>query len=371
MTNITQSSKRCILYYPTISIPTGRWLKQAILYWDEIGSIVPHHYDDTALVPYSSAIQHLLDEGYFRPFRPEALINQGWSRVEELEQEFKSLFESAEFQHLLNRLFIPRASQTDMKANSSFLYSRVHRDKISHELFYYLEDRGVAKRNDDSEWYQFEANTALLYMAVLAKYLADEDLQSTVPGTDFEIYERLAFQALPENEGIACLKTNFYHTLPTPREDVPLKKIVAFKQKRRAELLNFRQEIELFQQSLRACHNQAEAKEICASFSEKLERNVADIEATMRDARIAMVPSSMQTIIKLESPALWATAVVAAGKATQVANIPLDWSAIGIGVLGAIEVAKYIIDKRNEQRATLRNSPFSYLYSAKQKKILT
>ena len=41
----------------------------------------------------------------------------------------------------------------------------------------------------------------------------------------------------------------------------------------------------------------------------------------------------------------------------------------GIGVLGAIEIATYIIDRRNEDRARLRDSPFSYLYHAQQSKL--
>jgi hypothetical protein len=36
--------KRAILYYPTITLPPGGWLRQAILYWDQVGSIVPMRY---------------------------------------------------------------------------------------------------------------------------------------------------------------------------------------------------------------------------------------------------------------------------------------------------------------------------------------
>ena len=31
-----------ILYYPTIDIQDGAWLRNAILYWDEVSSIVPY-----------------------------------------------------------------------------------------------------------------------------------------------------------------------------------------------------------------------------------------------------------------------------------------------------------------------------------------
>ena len=31
-----------ILYYPTIDIQDSTWLRNAILYWDEVSSIVPY-----------------------------------------------------------------------------------------------------------------------------------------------------------------------------------------------------------------------------------------------------------------------------------------------------------------------------------------
>jgi len=39
---------RSVLYYPTITIPPGSWLRNAVLYWDSVGSIVPRSFDDYA-----------------------------------------------------------------------------------------------------------------------------------------------------------------------------------------------------------------------------------------------------------------------------------------------------------------------------------
>jgi hypothetical protein len=33
--------KRTVLYYPTISIPSGKWLRLVLFYFDEVASIVP------------------------------------------------------------------------------------------------------------------------------------------------------------------------------------------------------------------------------------------------------------------------------------------------------------------------------------------
>ena len=54
------------LYYPSIDIPNENWLKTAILYWDEINTIVPSSIDN----PYQEQVtQFLSNEGVIRPLQ--------------------------------------------------------------------------------------------------------------------------------------------------------------------------------------------------------------------------------------------------------------------------------------------------------------
>src|SRR5258708_7233354 len=68
--------EKVLLYYPTIDIPSPSWVRQGLMYWDKIGSIVPDSYD--AHLPknlrYSDQIQPLYDSGLFRPFNPADLL---------------------------------------------------------------------------------------------------------------------------------------------------------------------------------------------------------------------------------------------------------------------------------------------------------
>ena len=350
--------KRTILYYPTISIPTSDWLRRSLLYWDEIGSIVPMDYEERTLIPYSSDIQFLKAEGEFRAVRPERLASS-WEKSEQLAKELINIIESQKFQNILPR--------REMR----LLHSRIHRDKISGNVVDYLENWGLAERDkEDWDWIRFENRTALLYMAILAKYLADEDSMATIPGTDLQEYESLIYEAILPSDGFACLTTNYLNMVPVPREDVSLSDIVEFKQKRYSELLEFRQQINEFHKSLKACQRKSDAHDIAATFSEKITKELDNLKAVMDDSRLATAVGSLKTIIKLDSPALWATAGVMVGQATKVADIPIQWSLAGIGILGAIEIANFLTDKRNERRAALRDSPFAYLYHAQRKGIL-
>ena len=59
-----------ILYYPTISVGDGPWLRAAALYWDEVCSIVPSSY----LGRLSPELKYLLERGQYRPIDPQQIL---------------------------------------------------------------------------------------------------------------------------------------------------------------------------------------------------------------------------------------------------------------------------------------------------------
>lgn len=96
---------RTILYYPTIDIPTNSWLRHSLLYWDEVSSIVPKSWDERMLLELSPDIHYLIDEGQFRPIKPEDLImgRDNWDAFEQFQNEFKEIVSSARFQMFIKR----------------------------------------------------------------------------------------------------------------------------------------------------------------------------------------------------------------------------------------------------------------------------
>lgn len=353
--------KRTILYYPYIDVPTDSWLRQALLYWDEISSIVPQSYEESALIPYSSDIEYLYHEGEFRPIRPDLIIRQpnGWNQLEQFEKELKSILSSNNFKRILP----PKQER--------YLSSRVHVDKVSNNIFHYLKKRGLAKSDENNwDWYLFEKNTSFLYMSILAKYLADIDVHATIPGTDRKEYERLIYNARTQSNSFACLDTRFRNALPIPREDMPLSDVLNFKQRRRSELLNFRFLISDFHNKLSEAENNSQLKETVIQFKENIEKGLDDLTALMKDSKISTAVGSLKTIVKIKSPTLWGSLGVAVDQATKIADLPLEWTIPGIAFAGLIEVVTHIIDKKNEKRTALRDSSFAYLYHASEEGII-
>lgn len=373
--NSSIGPKRTILYYPTISIPNSRWLRQALLYFDEVASIVPSDVFwsgevGKALVPLTPDIKYLQDEGAFRQIPPEFLFMQeqgdNWERAHQLSDEFMEAIKSEPFKQLLDANKHPRK------------FVKLHKGKLEGTNFLniteYLSKKNLIKFDEQypqygGEWFLVEANCALLYMSLLAQALADINKELIVTGTDRREYEHLVFDATSAHNGFACLDTRFVNMLPIPRDDVKLADILAFKKKQPDELLHFQQEIDTLQKKLSAATDQEEIKGILVDFSSSVQMGLNNLTQTLHDDKIATIVGSFKCIINAKSPATWIGVLVAAASlvgvhiATAPVTVPLT------AIVGTVEVGCHLINKRNEKRAKLRDSPFAYLYHAHKKGI--
>lgn len=82
------------LYYPTIDITNETWLKTAILYWDEINTIVPSSISH----PYKQpATQFLSEEGVIKPL----LVDPDMNLIEDLVDDVSKYLDSEEGHQVL------------------------------------------------------------------------------------------------------------------------------------------------------------------------------------------------------------------------------------------------------------------------------
>jgi len=233
--------ERKIIYYPTIIVPS-EWAKWAVLYFDKVSSIIPKGVDYKEVVnPWNEKdfkiMKILMEEGEFEPTDPQHLLFQRekWANREMLIKEFKKIVTSKEFQSIINKNW------------ERMPIWKVHWDKVSKGIYEFLHKQGLAKR--ERNWILMEEKTSLLYMSLLAKYLADVNPDFTVPGTDSNEYEKIIYGAFSHQNSFISLDTKFMNVLPAPASDVPITNILKFKRKRRDELLYFREVIDRIHQA--------------------------------------------------------------------------------------------------------------------------
>ena len=339
-----------ILYYPKIAIPDGAWLRQALLYWDRIGSIIPRELDRA-----DQDIQdlHTLYElNVYRSYNPENFIAGDQRLRIEFEQEFIHISKKPSF---WRRLPPPEARRFD---------SPIHIAKITDNLSEYIQSKRLAILRDRYDsWYQFERSAAWLYMSLLAKYMADSAEETTSPGTDFGLFKDFIFQTEKRNFSASCFELTLQDILPVPSQDTPLEKILEFKTKRMDELISFREVIWDIQNELKKSQEVSQIRDIASRYSDLINTRVSDLSKTMQEDNFQLWRGSLETLVKTDS-------IPSLSLVFDPFQIPIEYKLAGLGVLGVISVSNYLLDRRNEHRKLLRENSFSYLYHAEHEGII-
>lgn len=350
--------ERKILYYPTILVPS-RWLKWAMLYWDKVSSIVPDGWEDkTELIQplhkeYYKTMVYLWEKGLFEPTRPREFWRNVPRAGSVLEEEFRETVSSKKFQVRVNK---------NWQKNTMF---RIHSDKASLRIFRFLHKAKLAKVDrQDPSWYFVEENTSLLYLGLLAKHLADVDIDYTVPSTDRGEYENIIFGSDVEDRGFPSFKAKFIDVLPIPRDDVSIRDILRFKKKREDELFRFRKEVDEFQREISHAESEAEIKLKLVQHREKFQRERSNLNKLMKGSGIKTTFATFRSLIGIKSPTFIETIGFSMARIPPIISIPI------IAGTAFVQVGYTWIDNKNKQRAEIRKSPFSYFYHAEREKMI-
>ena len=352
--------ERKIIYYPTIVVPSY-WAKWAVLYFDKVSSIIPQDLNFKEVInPWNEkdfeTMRILMHEGELEPSDPQDLLwkeTKEWENVKAFEEEFKEIVTSNTFKSIINR---------NWRRNPIW---KVHRDKLSSEIYEFLHDQELVEEDRKSwNWILMEKKTSLLYMSLLAKYLADIEPDFTVPGTDRKDYEQIIYEASSHQNGFVSLDTKFMSILPIPREDVPINNILKFKRKRRDELLHFREAIDNIYRDVSNAENHNEIKQIVIHHQERIEREVKNLSRLMKEENIKVILGAFKSLLDIKSPTL----ITALG--TSLTQMPIQVQIPILEVTATIQIGYYWVNRRNQQRAQLRKSPFAYLYHAQAERVI-
>lgn len=350
---------RKIIYYPTIIIPS-QWAKWAVLYFDKVSPIIPGNLDLREVIrPWNKSdfytMEILMSEGELEPYPPELLLRktEKWRNVKAFEEEFKKTVTSESFRSIINR---------DWRKHPIW---RVHRNKVSDRIYEFLNSQGLAERNKENwNWILMEEKTSLLYMSLLAKYLADIELDFAVPGTDRIEYEKIIYGATSHQNGFVSFDTKLIDILPTPHREVSVNTVLKFKRKRRNELLHFREIIDNFYRNISNAENLNEIRQIAIGYRERIEREVENLSRLMKEENVKAIFGAFKSLLDIKSPTLLAALGTSLVQAPIQIKIPI------LGITAIIQIGYYWIDRRNQQRAKLRESPFAYLYYAQKERVI-
>lgn len=347
------------LFYPTIDIRNEEWLKNAVLFWDEINTIVPSSIKN----PYQlNTTQYLSDQGILRALP----VNPDFNFIEELTSDalnylntnegFKLLIQSKGRNSVIHRDKLPR--------DVSRLFD-IHPEKLPYEIQHQLQMSMTEKG-----WFRVDSNFAIYYMTLLANKICEQksialltdnsltanlsdlvrlDNQIAIKGRDYDFHRHMRneryihlAQGLLTNLVIKGIKVT---------SESSLEDIVNFKRKHRDELGLFRTNISKL------------TKDIITDTSlEALKQKVEDIYND------EFLPSYNNFKKSLDSSGIkWISENFLKISVISTSATGLPMALLGLAlpqalIAGAgVSIISSLISYNQDKKEKLRTNPYSYL----------
>ncbi|MDD3138955.1 MAG: DUF6236 family protein [Lachnospiraceae bacterium] len=343
---------RSILYYPSMDIKDGVWLRNAMLYWDKIHSIVPNQFNPT----YSPEVQALEERGMYLPITPDELFYSIENKVFSNEVIHKIRGLNPKYRKINKR---------GMKAlQLPQIGTMIHYKKIPTDLYDLMTSWGLL--HIDGEWIEMEETAANIYMSTLAEYLVKIRSEDMIIGTDKNSYVYQAYEKQWKSQQSMCLTSVFEKAMPTPNLDISFETILDFREKRESELLHLRKEIRDFENSLSACLSWQEIKASTNTFREKWECELLGMDKLLKDHRIRYRMGNMKSLIEITGGAVGLMQFTN----DNLHSFPKWVIGAGLVTAGVIGVGTNFVNHRVSLKEYRNNASFAYLYDAAEQGIL-
>ena len=256
--------KEKVLYFPYIKIPRSSWLTQMLLYWDEVGSIVPMDftYNLEQLGPY---MKDLVDHKLVRQIIPAQYIGN----IPRFKDTFVEILDPARLSQ--------RMEQTEL----------IHLEKLN-TISDVLVNKGLAVRSEN-EFFKVEATTAKLFMNYLAVVLGKLPELRMTPVTDQAKYMSIFRHPSQRTEVGAIRQQVLERVLPVPTHSLKARQIVEFKESHNELLRSFRQFVEAECCRVAAITDRVERKNESERLSHDLREGIEEISKKMEENNLGKI----------------------------------------------------------------------------------
>lgn len=220
------------MYYPTINIQDSAWLRNAVLYWDEVSSIVP--YEDYP--NFSPEVLFLQRSGVYKAVYPQKLFSSEFA--EDFCNSIVKRIAAYEARTVNNENTNSRVRVHKNKVYAPALHELIHYRKLPPQLLGYFENKRYINDYNVDGWMEIDSKIAQIYMRTLAEYSIKCSDKDIVLGTDTFTHSREIYSPSRNHANLQaqCCKINIENCLPQPSMDVRFEDILEFKSKRKDEL---------------------------------------------------------------------------------------------------------------------------------------
>lgn len=271
-----------LLYFPYINIPRSDWTIRTLLYYHQVGSIVPQNYFYEPK-KYDGFMRELVLNELIIPINPTEVLDNPW----EVSRPFIDYVNSTGFKLNQRRVnFNNGVFGRIHKDKFEVRGPRIHVDKFHGEIFYQLEQAGLARR-ENNEWYIVEQRTANDLMSFLASVIGCK--LNFLPATDMQI-RKVPFinssKKVYKTKRIDHIRREIIlnELIPFP-EQIDLKQLRKFKDKHPDLLDRFKNKIEL----IALDHNLDEDSQLFRETIKELKYRKEELSEKMNESKLGQI----------------------------------------------------------------------------------
>ncbi|AXE17300.1 hypothetical protein DR864_05925 [Runella rosea] len=348
--------ERILLYYPAINIPDGNWLRNSLLYTDKVASIVPFVDMNDKRVDDDTKL--LYDNGFYKPISVFNNLNPSHKEFNKFQENFINTIESKEF-----KAYQKVTKDYPWGQDNGITDYSMYAEKLSHEIVDFLGERNLLKRGNYGVM-TVEKNSAIIYMSMLADYLASISSDWITPSTDEQEFEKLTFQLADKK--VLTYRLQLESCLPTPSPDTDIKDIIKFKKARQQEMLQFRAVLDTLEQELRNAEDQNEKKLKLIQFQENLQKELLEIKKLLGDSKLDFILNGFSSLLDFKQKEVVGTVSgLGLASAGVVASLPF----LGLGA-GALLLTGTLISSYKKINRQVEANSSSYIYYAQKAGLL-
>jgi hypothetical protein len=267
-----------LLYYPYINIPRTDWSIRTLLYYNQIGSIVPQNYFYEP-ERYDPFMREMVRNELVIPINPLEVLDRPW----EISKPFIDYVNGNDFKLRARRSSFNKGRTGRINENKFNLNGpKIHTNKFDGEIFYQLEQAGLAKR-ENYEWYIVEQRTANDLMSFLASIIGGK--LDFLPTTDLQV-RKVPFTSSTKKVYKTQRKENIRREIilreliPFP-EQIDLLQLRRFKDKHLDLLNRFKNKVEL----IALDHNIDEESQLFKETIKELDYRKEELSAKMNESK--------------------------------------------------------------------------------------
>lgn len=325
------------LVYPYIQFRNVDWIKQALLYWDNLRRIVPSGYDFRD----DADVSLLVSEGVVLNTVPADYVDRAAERV---------------------RQFCARAGEGPraLEVQNGQHEFMIHVEKFAPDLLDELRGSGLVEGQD--EWLRTDPRFGASYMFCLATVMA-EQIGADLTTDDWRFHNAGMFFTYADAEEVVrdgprsgtLAELGLEWPTPSQLTDLPITKILKFREKHEAERHALRDAVHAITERLANVTDANKVTDMISNESKKIKLALRDQREAMRAAKI----DTLTSVLDLKVPALLALT----GQAVSVANADLGLLLTGSGI--ALVLANWYTTRRAARRQALRACPWHYMVDVK------